>query len=102
MGSLIAPRSRKSSMALTKPQTVKITARYFAQVRELAGLKEECFELPSLIHVQEAVSKIIETHPRLRELKQATRVVINGRMTGENVVLSDGDVVVLVPPIAGG
>jgi molybdopterin synthase sulfur carrier subunit len=89
-------------MALTKQQTVKITVRYFAQARELAGLREESIELPSTFHVQEAVSRIMETHPRLREMQQITRVVINGRMTDENVVLNDGDVVVLVPPIAGG
>lgn len=89
-------------MALTKPQTIKITVRYFAQARDLAGQKEEHLELPGLLRVHEAVSKIMETHPRLRELQQASRIVVNGRMTDENIELKDGDVIVLVPPTAGG
>lgn len=89
-------------MTLARPRTVGITVRYFAQARDLAGLREEHFELPGLLHVQEAVSRIIETHPRLSEVQRATRIVINGRMTDENLVLKDGDVIALVPPTAGG
>lgn len=101
MASLIALESRNFSVVIAKAQTVRIKVRYFAQAREITGMKEEQFQLPGLPRVQEAVSKIVDTHPRLGEIPTA-RVMVNGRMTDEDVELKDGDVLVLVPPIAGG
>lgn len=83
-------------------QTTRVTVRYFAQARELAGTKEEHLELSRMMHVQEVISRIVETHPRLCEMKQIVRIIVNGRMTDEDILLKDGDQLVLVPPIAGG
>lgn len=102
MGSLIASKPRKSSLAFAKPKTVRITVRYFAQAREFAGTKEEHLELTGMTRVQEVISKIGEAHPRLREMQQIMRVVVNGRMTDDNILLKDGDQIALVPPMAGG
>lgn len=80
----------------------KITVRYFAQARELAGAKEEQLEISGSSDVRTAVSKIIEIHPRLIEMERLLRVIVNGRMINENILLKNGDVVALLPPIAGG
>ncbi len=81
----------------------KITVRYFAQARELAGAKEEQLEISGSSDVRTAVSKIIEIHPRLIEMERLLRVIVNGRMIDdENILLKNGDAVALLPPIAGG
>jgi len=89
-------------MVIKKLQPLKITVRYFAQARELAGTKEEELDFSGRVRVQDVVSKVIDAHPRLREMDQVTRIIVNGRMTLENMELNDGDVVVFMPPIAGG
>lgn len=99
--SLIALELKNFSLALTRTRAITIRVRYFAQAREFAGVKEEQFELPVASHIQEAVSVVVGRHPRLGEMP-TTRVMVNGRMIDGDVELEDGDVLVLVPPIAGG
>lgn len=89
-------------MTQTTRLRTKITVRYLAQARELAGTREERLESPSMMHVQEVISRIMETHPKLREMQQSTRIIVNGRITDENVLLKDGDQIAILPPIAGG
>jgi MoaD family protein len=89
-------------MTSSRPEIVRVTLRYFAQAREITGLKEEQVELSGKVRVQNVVSKALEIHPRLGEMQQIMRFIVNGRMTDENIAVKDGDVVVLLPPIAGG
>jgi len=89
-------------MSSRKTLALNITVRYFAQARELAGVKEQHLQLSGKVHVQDIVSRSIEIHPRLGEIKQIIRAIVNGRFTDENSILRDGDIVALLPPTAGG
>lgn len=77
-----------------------ITVRYFAGFREHAGTGEETVEL--------AVNTARDVFDRLRERHGSSepighcKVAINDEMTEWNAPVSDGDTVLLFPPVAGG
>ena len=41
-------------------------------------------------------------HPKLSELKETIKLLVNGQWATENAELKDGDRVTLLPPVGGG
>ena len=87
-------------------RTIRVKVLYFAQARDLSGSREEQLEVTRPARVSDLVSKAIEIHPRLGEIRKILRVILNGTMMTtydkEEIGLHDGDTVALMPPIAGG
>lgn len=75
---------------------------YFAQARELAGTKEDELQLTNPANLNHLLSEILNAHPRLREIKDVLRSLVNGQAVLENVDLKDDDRVTLFPPVGGG
>lgn len=77
-----------------------ITVRYFAMFREHAGLGEETVTLAV------ATAKDVFEQTRLRhgskEPNGHCKVAINDEMADWSSPVSDGDTVLLFPPVAGG
>ena len=77
-----------------------ITVRYFAVFREQAGRSEETLEL------EVATAKDVFEQTRHRhgssEPNGHCKVAINDEMADWNSTVSDGDTVLLFPPVAGG
>lgn len=74
---------------------------YFALARDLAGVGEEEISL-DIGDLDYLFSEILNAHPKLREIRKIIRTLVNGRVTLGNSVLSDGDLVSLVPAVGGG
>ena len=78
----------------------KLKVRYFAVFREERGLAEE--------QVETAFGTAGELYTELRERHQfrleptLVRVALNGAYVDMSAPLSEGDEVVLIPPVAGG
>ena len=81
---------------------MKVTVRYFAAHKEMAGVTEETVELPQGATVADLMDRLVALHPRLDELRRDTIVSVNRGVGGEDVVLEDADDVALFPPISGG
>jgi molybdopterin converting factor small subunit len=79
---------------------VKVT--YFALARDLAGTdgEEILLDVPGDIEI--LFSEILIAHPKLREIRQIIRTLVNGRVILGNVELKDGDHVALLPAVGGG
>lgn len=75
---------------------------YLGQAREVAGTKEEEVILWAPAKVEQAMSQAISAHPKLSDLKETLKLLINGRWATENAELKDGDRVTLLPPVGGG
>jgi molybdopterin converting factor small subunit len=75
---------------------------YLGQAREVAGTREENFVLVSPARVEHAISQVTNSHPRLRELKETLKLLINGQWASANEELKDGDRLTLLPPVGGG
>jgi molybdopterin synthase catalytic subunit len=81
---------------------ITITVLYFAQAREEAGTGEERFPMPAGSSVEAAVDRAAEKHPKLKRMRRNVQVALNEEMAEGEEVLHDGDVVALIPPVAGG
>ncbi len=77
-----------------------ITVRYFAMFRENAGVEEEKLTLD----VATAADVFAETRSRHGSHEPAghCKVAINDEMADWSSPVSDGDTVLLFPPVAGG
>jgi len=82
--------------------SVKVTLVYLGQAREVAGTKEEQLMLDTPARIEHAISHAINAHPRLSELKETIKLLINGQWAGADAELKDGDRVTLLPPVGGG
>jgi molybdopterin converting factor small subunit len=82
--------------------TVKVALVYLGQAREVAGTKEEELILPAPAKIEQAMSQALSAHPKLSDMKETLKLLINGRWATEQAELKDGDRVTLLPPVGGG
>ena len=78
----------------------RITVRYFAMFREHAGVGEETLELDAST-ARDVFEATRERHGS-QEPNGHCKVAINDHMAEWDSSVSDGDVVLLFPPVAGG
>jgi sulfur-carrier protein len=76
---------------------------YFAAVRELLHRTEEELDLPEAVRrVSDLVEHLERVHPELRGLLGAVRVAVNEEFADPGDPVRAGDVIALIPPVAGG
>ena len=92
---------------------MKITVRAFADYREFIGKEMELI-VPEEKTIGELLAEIGDRYPKLRsemftptgELKDFINIFINGRniafLKDMATPLTDGDIIALFPPVAGG
>lgn len=78
----------------------RITVRYFAGFREHAGVSEESLDLDAAT-AGEVYAQLQHRHGSAEPLGHC-KVAINDEMADWNSPVSDGDTVLLFPPVAGG
>jgi molybdopterin converting factor subunit 1 len=82
---------------------MRLTLLYFAAVRDLAGRESEQLELPEGEHrVSSLAAHLEELHPALGGRLGHVRFAVNEEFAPADRELVDGDVVALIPPVAGG
>ena len=79
---------------------MRVTIRFFAAFRDAAGTAEECIETGAAT-ARELYDEVVREFPGFPREPNAL-VAINDAMCGWGTPLSDGDVVLLFPPVAGG
>jgi len=81
---------------------VNVRVLYFAVTRELAGIGEESFELETGATIASARAAIEARHPALRATDARLRVAKNESFALDAEAIAHGDVIALIPPVAGG
>ena len=82
---------------------MKIRLLYFAAVRELVGVDEEEITLPEEVRTVEELAVFLERHrPALAGRLKSVRFARNEIFAASGESLADGDVVAVIPPVAGG
>lgn len=76
-----------------------ITIHYFAGVRELTGTAQESLPFSGLT-VEQLRKQLTEKYPGM--LESAVQFAVNEEYALPGDVLSEGDVVALIPPVSGG
>lgn len=74
---------------------------YFASFRELLGVADEDLHIPSESTVGVVLDRIKDVHSELTETENIM-VAVNGSFAEVELLLNDGDVVALFPPVSGG
>ena len=78
----------------------RITVRYFAMFREHAGVGEETLDLDAATALD--VFEATRARHGSQEPQGHCKVAINDHMVEWDSPVSDGDIVLLFPPVAGG
>jgi molybdopterin converting factor subunit 1 len=81
---------------------LKITVRYFASLREAAGVKEEEIELPEGCTIELLLRQTKAMHNMLKGRDRAIIVSVNGEFVQANRRLEPQDEVAMFPPVSGG
>lgn len=76
---------------------------YFAGVRDLVGRPEEELALPEgTERLSQLVEVLVHAHPELRERLASVRFAVNETFASLDDPIAPGDVVAVIPPVAGG
>ncbi|MEM3396112.1 MAG: molybdopterin converting factor subunit 1 [Thermoplasmata archaeon] len=79
---------------------MKVTVKYFAGLRDIAGKENEKIEVKEKIRIRELLGIIYKKYP---DMKQAEIIVAKNRAyADENEVVEEGDEIALLPPVSGG
>lgn len=82
---------------------MNIEVLYFAGVRDLVGLPEEALSLPAEVRTVGDLARHLEARrPVLRERLASVRFAVNEEFASDDLALSEGDVIAVIPPVAGG
>jgi molybdopterin synthase sulfur carrier subunit len=76
---------------------------YFAAIRDLVGQSEERLEIPDEVATVADLPAYLErARPVLQGRLQGVRIALNETFATGEEPLNPGDVVALIPPVAGG
>ena len=82
---------------------MQITVLYFAAVRELVAKEEEKLVLPADVITIAALGQFLEKrYPSLAGRLGAVRFARNETFATNDEPIADGDIIALIPPVAGG
>jgi molybdopterin converting factor subunit 1 len=82
---------------------MRIEVLYFAAVRELVGKDQETLDLPADVRTVGAFGRWIGgIHPELEGRMAHVRIARNEAFAADGEPLEGGDVLALIPPVAGG
>jgi molybdopterin synthase catalytic subunit/molybdopterin synthase sulfur carrier subunit len=74
----------------------------FAGARDVLGTPELMLALPEPCTAEALLHRVCEEYPALSPYRRSIRVAINGAYASPLEVVSSGDEVALIPPVAGG
>ncbi|MCS7094575.1 MAG: MoaD/ThiS family protein [Thaumarchaeota archaeon] len=90
---------------------MRVRTLYFARLKELTGRESEELEVPDGSLCIDVVRELVRVHGSRMSayvlddngnLRKSFALAINGRKVGLDEPVSDGDTVVIIPPISGG
>jgi molybdopterin synthase catalytic subunit len=81
---------------------VRITIRFFAILKDRAGVAETSLELPPGATVAAAIESLVNRFPDLRRDCARVAFAVNRSYVRPDHVLADGDELALIPPVSGG
>jgi len=87
-------------MASSSPRKVKIL--YFAQAKQITGVKEEWMELPDNSTLKALKMILFEKYPKLQKLGDALAFAVNQILADDTYPFQGDEEIAVLPPISGG
>ena len=82
--------------------TVSVTVRLFAGIREAAGVSAVDVELRAPASIGDAVEAASRAVPGVWRLPKTVLLASNGEFASNETLIEDGDEVAIIPPVSGG
>jgi sulfur-carrier protein len=94
---------RGARLCLPSTVTLRVCVLYFAGLRDAVGLGEESLTLPAGVGtVGELADHLATRHRGYAERREHVRIARNEAFANPDEGLEEGDVIALIPPVAGG
>jgi sulfur-carrier protein len=88
---------------VAKVGAMVVRVLYFAGLRDAIGLDDEVIDLPDHVRTVRALADhIAARHRPFAERRSHVRIARNEAFAGDDDTVSPGDVIALIPPVAGG
>jgi len=81
--------------------TIRVSVRFFALLREQAGVSEQSYEIPRGSTAADLLAHVATDWNGSAASRMAS-VAVNREYVPRDHVLRDGDEVALIPPVSGG
>lgn len=81
---------------------MRIRVRFFAVLRDLAGVAEMPLDLPDAATIATAVGLLRERLPSLQSYLPRAAFAVNRTIATAAIALHDGDELAILPPVSGG
>jgi molybdopterin synthase sulfur carrier subunit len=82
---------------------IRVSVLYFAGLRDAVGVADEALDLPDGVRtVGDLCDHLAARHNAYAERRASVRVARNEAFAEASEAIGDGDVIALIPPVAGG
>ena len=81
---------------------MRVRVKFFAIVKERAGVGEAALELPDGATVAAASQALNEKFPAIADFLRRAAYAVNREYVDTATVLRDGDELAVIPPVSGG
>ncbi|NEO25329.1 MAG: MoaD/ThiS family protein [Kamptonema sp. SIO4C4] len=81
---------------------IQVKVKLFAVYQEVYQQPELVWEFPENSPVEAVLERAIAEHPQLNTWRELTRFGVNLQFVPPETPLTNGDEVVLIPPVSGG
>ncbi|QQE67243.1 molybdopterin synthase sulfur carrier subunit [Leptolyngbya sp. BL0902] len=82
--------------------SMTVTVKLFSIYQEAYGVPEVVWDFPPQSTVASVLDRALADHPRLEPWRDKTRLGLNLQFVSADTPLTQGDEVVLIPPVSGG
>jgi MoaD family protein len=83
-------------------ERMKVRLQFYAQLRDLAGIREQDFDLAEGSTVGELLDQIYAQHPALRAHDKSILIGAGVEFVDRNYRLKSGEEISIMPPVQGG
>ena len=81
---------------------MKVRAEFYSRLKEIIGASALELSLPENSTVNDLFEQLKESYPKLQDFEKSMLFGVGVDFVGRNHVLSDGDVIAIMPPVQGG
>ena len=80
---------------------MQIEVLFFGITTDLIGEKSILFEILDKTSVSDLKQKLLDTYPKLKK-HQSFSIAVNMEYAEDPIIIKNGDIVALIPPVSGG
>jgi len=81
---------------------MKIKIKVFASIRDICGFNEKELIVSDLIKVNDVVDLFIKSNHELSAKRDDFLIAVNEEYCAPDMILKDGDILAIFPPVSGG